>query len=104
MESLLSLAYDSQEEIWVGLCSIATDNIHFEFGFGTGPQVTITVPASEIMRPLLSDSTGTYCEFGFRSAGTDVPFFVLGDTFLTSAYVYCDFDAYTISLAQANWT
>ena len=101
MQSLFSLTYDSQDDVWLGLCSIATENIQLKFGFGTGPQATITVPASEIMRPF--DSTGTSCQFGFQNGGTDT-LFILGDVFLTSAYAYYDFDANTISLAQANWT
>jgi hypothetical protein len=101
MQSLFSLTYDSQAGAWLGLCSITTGNIQLEFGFGAGPDVTITVAASEIMRPLSTDNA--YCVFGFQNGGTDAPF-TLGDTFLTSAYAYYDFDAYTISLAQANWT
>jgi len=103
MESLFSLTYNSQSDIWLGLCSIATENIQLEFGFGIGPQVTITVPASEMMRPFSGDSTGTNCQFGFQNGGTNT-LFILGDTFLTSAYAYYDFEASTISLAQANWT
>jgi hypothetical protein len=103
MSSIFSLTYNSQAGLWLGLCSIVTGNVQLEFGFGAGPDVTITVVASEIMRPFLGDNTGTYCAFGFQNGGTDAPF-VLGDTFLTSTYAYYDFDAYTISLAQANWT
>lgn len=103
MQSLFPLTYDSQHEVWLGLCSMATQNIQLEFGFGAGTQVKITVPASEIMRPFSGDSTGTYCQFGFQTRGINAPF-TLGDTFLTSAYAYYDFDANTISLAQANWT
>jgi hypothetical protein len=103
MSSIFSLTYNSQAGVWLGLCSIATGNTQLEFGFGAGPDVTITVAASEIMRPYLGDNTGTYCLFGFQNGGTDAPF-ILGDTFLTSTYAYYDFDAYTISLAQANWT
>jgi len=102
MESLFSLTYNSQGEVWLGLCSIATENIQLQFGFGIGPQVTITVPASEIMRPFAGDSTGINCQFGFQNGGTNT-LFILGDTFLTSAYAYYDFEAITISLAQANW-
>ena len=101
MQSLFSLTQDPQSGIWLGLCSLATENIQLEFGFGTTPQATITVPASEIMRPF--DSTGTNCQFGFQNGGSD-SFFILGDVLLTSAYAYYDFDDNTISLAQANWT
>jgi Eukaryotic aspartyl protease len=103
MVSLFSLTYNSQGDVWLGLCSLATENIQLEFGFGVGPQVTITVPASEIVRPFAGDSTGTNCQFGFQNGGTNT-LFILGDTFLTSAYAYYDFGAATISLAQANWT
>jgi hypothetical protein len=103
MSSIFSLTYDSQAGLWLGLCSITTENVQLEFGFGAGPDVTITVAASEIMRPFLGDSTGIYCEFGFQNRGINASF-ILGDSFLTSTYAYYDFDAYTISLAQANWT
>ena len=102
MQSLFSITYDSQAEIWVGLCSITTEEIRLEFGFGAGPQVTITVAASEIMRPF-PDNTGTYGQFGFQNGGTNA-LFILGDTFLTSAYVYYDFDAKKISLAKRTGT
>jgi len=105
MQSAFSLTQDGST--WLGACSIASTSASLTFGFGGAagnPDVTITVPASEIMRPDPDDSTGEMCIFGFQDGGSGVGPFILGDTFLTSAYVYYDFDAYTISLAQANWT
>jgi hypothetical protein len=73
MSSIFSLIYDSQAGLWLGLCSITTENVQLEFGFGAGPDVTITVAASEIMRPFLGDSIGTYCEFGFQNGALMLP-------------------------------
>jgi Eukaryotic aspartyl protease len=100
MQSLFSLTQDENTGLWLGACSIASSDTTLEFGFGVGPDVTITVPASEILRP----GSGADCLFGFQPLGSTTSPYILGDTFLTSAYVYFDFDAYTISLAQANWT
>jgi hypothetical protein len=67
----------------------------FTFGFGEGPAVSIEVPFSELAVP---DGSGT-CLFGFAPSDQSVISF--GDTFLRSAYVYYDYDAMTISLAQS---
>jgi hypothetical protein len=69
----------------------------FTFGFGAGPAVTIQVPFSEFAIPVKEGSA--QCLFGFLPQTLDVISF--GDTFLRSAYLYYDFDAMTISMAQA---
>ncbi|EXJ91697.1 hypothetical protein A1O3_00247 [Capronia epimyces CBS 606.96] len=73
---------------------------YFTFGFGAGPAITIQVPFSQIAVPDIGGS-GT-CLFGFQPQADSLIFF--GDSFLRSAYVYYDFDASTISLAQAKTT
>ena len=88
---------------YIGSCDISTWDATLNFGFGdsgNGPEVLINVPASEIMRG--SDDGG--CVFGFQPSSSSSDPSILGDTFLTSAYVYYDLDASTISLAQSAWS
>jgi yapsin 1 len=96
---IFSLEQDPDTGVWLGLCSIQSWNVQLEFTFGMA--VTISVTASQILRAW--DSSGTYCQFGFQPAG-DSTLYILGDAFLTSAYVYYDFNAMQIGLAQAGWT
>ncbi|KAK5206449.1 hypothetical protein LTR47_006054 [Exophiala xenobiotica] len=96
---IFSLEQDPDTGVWLGLCTIQSWNVRLEFAFGMA--VTISVPASQILRAW--DSSGTYCQFGFQPAG-DSTLYILGDAFLTSAYVYYDFNAMQIGLAQAGWT
>lgn len=108
MTSLFSLQNDANSGVWLGACSIAQQTgTYFDFGFGGSaagqPDVTITVLASEIMRPPPSGiSDDTICQFGFQPPEGVLS--ILGDVFLTSAYAYYDFDSSTISLAQAYWS
>ncbi|KAK5443304.1 hypothetical protein LTS15_010839 [Exophiala xenobiotica] len=97
LAEIFSLEQDPDTGRWLGLCSIQSLNAQLDFTFGTA--VTISVPASQILRAW--DSSGTHCQFGFQPGS---PPFILGDAFLTSAYAYYDFNAMQISLAQAGWT
>ena len=76
-------------------CTLGQGFVNFGLGGGT---VTISVPFSELA---IQDTDGT-CYLGFQEVGDD-PVLSLGDTFLRSAYVVYDFDAMTISLAQATY-
>jgi hypothetical protein len=69
----------------------------FTFGFGSGPDVYIDVPLTEIAIPRSSGD----CLFGFQPQGNNVVI-SFGDTFLRSAYAFYNFDDLTISLAQAT--
>jgi len=89
----------NSDGLYVGPCANANEDISIEFGFGNGA-ASISVPASQMFRPY--DTAGEVCALGFN-ATTSLPY-ILGDTFLTSAYLVYDFDAYTISMAQAKWT
>ncbi|KAJ9604867.1 hypothetical protein H2200_010982 [Cladophialophora chaetospira] len=71
---------------------------YLSFGFGAGPAVTINVPFYELAVPTTEAGT---CLFGLLPQEGNVISF--GDPFLRSAYVTYDYDAMTISLAQANW-
>lgn len=72
---------------------------YLTFGFGTSPAVNIQVPFYELAVPTTEAGT---CLFGLMPQDGNVISF--GDPFLRSAYVSYDYDAMTISLAQANWT
>jgi hypothetical protein len=79
------------------------DSISFGFGDSNGP--LIQVPLSELIRTI----TGYYpdspfmntCDLGMRAA--DLSTYILGDTFLRSAYVVYDLDHNQIALAQTNF-
>jgi hypothetical protein len=80
-------------------CDLGSGSV--DFGFGSNPQVIISVPFSEIAVPNFMDDTGG-CVFGFEAAETN-KVISFGDTFLRSAYVLYDYDSYTISLAQSSY-
>lgn len=110
--------YDSSAGYATTSCSTASGlSLSFQFGGADGP--TINVPLSELL--LQDGSTMTFgpggggsggpggggaggqastCAFGVSmSSGT----YLLGDTFLRSAYVVYDLDAKQVALAQANY-
>lgn len=76
-------------------CTLGQGSVNFGLGGGA---VTISVPFSELA---IKDSDG-YCWLGFQKAGDDTVL-SLGDTFLRSAYVVYNYDAMTISVAQARY-
>ncbi|KAL8774626.1 MAG: hypothetical protein Q9194_003986 [Teloschistes cf. exilis] len=82
-------------------CRLRSTNATFVFGFG-GPQgITINVPMSEMVLPFVDDSSDekSACRLG---VGLSSPLlFVLGDTFLRSAYTVVDLENKYIGLAQA---
>lgn len=108
--------YDASNGYASMSCSTASElSLSFEFGGPGGP--TINVPLSELL--LADGSTMTFgpgggadggpggggseassCAFGVsKSSGT----YLLGDTFLRSAYVVYDLDAKQVAMAQANY-
>lgn len=85
----------------------------FNYGFGGANGVVIKVPVSELVFDLTGAfSLGPYpppelpfsnaCAFGILPGGTEGPF-ILGDTFLRSAYVVYDIQNNLIALAQTNF-
>ncbi|KAE9362643.1 acid protease [Stipitochalara longipes BDJ] len=95
-------------------CSIGSNtSMTFNFGFGGPSGVTITVPVSELVFSLDSAfSSGSSselpdlpfndaCAFGILP-GDDGPY-ILGDTFLRSAYVVYDLSNNLIAIAQTNF-
>jgi hypothetical protein len=77
-----------------------TDTINFGFGL-----VTIKVPYSEMLIPQTAppyvylNNGNIACQFGLTPAEDDRNF-ILGDTFLRSAYVVFDLDQETVAIAQ----
>ncbi|KAN0105884.1 acid protease [Hyaloscypha variabilis] len=93
-------------------CSIADNtSMTFNFGFGGPTGIKIAVPVSELVFSLSSAfSTGTTlpdlpfasaCAFGILPGDTGP--FILGDTFLRSAYVVYDLSNNLIAIAQTNF-
>lgn len=84
-----------------------------DFGFGGSSSPLVSVPFSELAFPayyqntstpqpvMLSDGTQA-CSFGLLPA-EGLGFYVLGDTFLRSAYVVFDLDDHVIGIAQSNF-
>lgn len=81
----------------------ANDSLSFGFGGSNGP--VIHVPLSELIRTIRGhypDSPfKSTCDLGIRAA--DISTYILGDTFLRSAYVVYDIDHNQIALAQTNF-
>ncbi|EXJ89647.1 hypothetical protein A1O3_02714 [Capronia epimyces CBS 606.96] len=75
-------------------CGLADKSGSVSFGFAG---VSIDVPFSELA--VLDEDTQT-CYFGFADGGPDSDW-ILGDTFLRSAYVYYDLGNNQIGLAQS---
>jgi hypothetical protein len=95
---VLSGSLNETSGISIVPCSLIDASGGLDFTFGFGSEVTIHVPFSEVVL----DVGGGTCILGLLPT-TDIDF-ILGDTFLRSAYVYYDLGAGTISLAQAVWT
>lgn len=107
-------ADDSSGEIYVP-CSARDDSpkMTFNFGFGGANGVTIQVPASELIMDLDGAfSTGGYapqvsfdnpCALAIMGDGGEGGPYILGDTFLRSAYVVYDLKNNLIALAQTNF-
>lgn len=107
-------ADDSTGAIYVP-CSMRDDNpkMTFNFGFGGANGISIQVPASELIFDLNGAfSTGGYapqvsfdnpCALAVMGDGGEGGPYILGDTFLRSAYVVYDLKNNLIALAQTNF-
>lgn len=91
-------------------CSMAASKGYFSFGFAgpNGPRINVTM--DELVLPLSDPpakfQTGPYrgqdaCEFGIQNASSDP--FLLGDTFLRSAYVVYDLINNEIGIAPTRF-
>ncbi len=75
-------------------CSLASSLFTVEYKF-TG--ITISVPMSQLILP--QNLSPTQCLFGIQSSTIGI--YILGDSFLSSAYVVYDLDNEKVHLAQA---
>jgi len=96
-------------------CNIVKNSprLTFNYGFGGASGLTIKIPISEVVFPLSElGSSGSFsssslpfanaCGFGIWSGGSTGPY-ILGDTFLRSAYVVYDLQSNVIAIAQTNF-
>ncbi|SCU90089.1 LADA_0F01728g1_1 [Lachancea dasiensis] len=93
--SNLDATYSSSSGLYFFDCSEISDEDSFVFDFG-GFQIS-----SSLKNYVLETSSGSQCALGMvpQSSGS----FILGDNFLTAAYVVFDIDNMQISMAQANY-
>jgi hypothetical protein len=103
---------DTAETLGVIPCDFRNGQGSFSFGFGGPNGATIKVGMDELV--LFPSSTVTFpssstyagkkmCVFGIQPMGsvsTDIPFALLGDTFLRSAYVVYDLQNKELALGQ----
>jgi hypothetical protein len=92
-------------------CDLQNNNGYFEFGFGGNGGPAIRVGMDELVVDLSSGDpplfdSGTYkgraaCQFGIQNFSSDP--FLLGDTFLRSAYVVYDLQNNEIALAPTDF-
>lgn len=115
VENLVDLmgGYDDLIEtgnIWVD-CDLVENNpdfvISYQFGGPRGP--TINVPLREVIFAIPDELQQyfnlpwtTTCYLGIHPSGND-PFYLLGDSFLRSAYVVYDLDNNQLAIANTNF-
>ncbi|KAI2622373.1 acid protease [Hypoxylon sp. NC1633] len=104
--------YSSQVGVALLPCKMETSAGHFAFGFGGpgGPVINITM--DELVLPLTSDGSSTpfksgpysgqdACQFGIQNFSS--PTYLLGDTFMRSAYVVYDLVNNEIGIAPTDF-
>lgn len=92
---------DSTGQVWQVSCSLASQDGGLWFGFGgtsSAPAKLIGVPFQQLIWPT---ETSGVCALAILPDDSNL--FNLGDPFLRAAYLVYDYDAATISLAQANF-
>lgn len=103
--------FDNTTGLQLVSCDLGEGSL--DFGFGGSSSPIVSVPFSELAFPayyqntsppqpvMLSNGTQA-CSFGLIPAD-GLGFYVLGDTFLRSAYVVFDLDDHVIGMAQSNF-
>ncbi|SCV00036.1 LAME_0G07118g1_1 [Lachancea meyersii CBS 8951] len=94
--SKLGATYSSQSGLYIFECSEISDDDSFVFDFG-GFQIQ-----SSLSNYVLETSSSSWCALGMipQTSGS----YILGDNFLTAAYVVFDIDNMQISMAQADYS
>lgn len=94
MANYVNATYNDLEGIYTMTCPPENDDTEFLFDFG---DLKIKVPLKNF---ILAPEDNEYCGFGVLPT---VDTMILGDMFLSAAYVVYDLESYEVSLAQANW-
>ncbi|KAI0548887.1 aspartic peptidase domain-containing protein [Xylaria curta] len=91
-------------------CALANNQNYFTFGFGGKGGPAINVSMTELILPL--GGSGTFdsgpfkgqlaCQFGIQNSSDDTSY-LLGDTFLRSAYVVYDLENNEIAIAPTDF-
>ncbi|KAK0710205.1 aspartic peptidase domain-containing protein [Lasiosphaeria miniovina] len=103
------VAVDSDSGTPVVPYSYARGGGSFAFGFGGANGATINVAMSELVLPVVGNFTQgpnkgqDACEFGIRAVSSSSDALVLGDTFLSSAFVIYDLVNDEVALAQTKF-
>lgn len=107
----LDAKYDNDYGLAFIDCSYMTKNLTFSFQFGSSDGPIVSVPADEVVfdnagaledagYPLPSNlGFDDICTFGIMPSDD---YYLLGDTFLRSAYVVYDLQNQQVAIAQAN--
>lgn len=104
--------YNAEAGLAVIPCGMATSGGHFTFGFGGSGGAAITVAMDELVLDLTAGGTPptfsagpnrgqAACEFGIQNSSSDP--FLLGDSFLRSAYVVYDLVNNQVALAETDF-
>lgn len=87
--------YNSSYGGYATSCSAKGEDFSFVF-----EDKTITVPFKDLLFKV--DESGSECLVGVLDSGSD--YYILGDGFLRSSYVYYDLEGNTVSIGQAKYT
>jgi Eukaryotic aspartyl protease len=103
--TLLNAVTDNNGNILAD-CNLANSNSYWDFGLGTSTSIRVSL--TEMLIPLESSSSkeiapfASTCQVGIQAADSGGPY-LLGDTFLRSAYVVYDLSANEVGIAQASF-
>ena len=86
-------------------CNLRTSDAQFVYQFGGNSGPKISIPVADLIDPpypglKFKDGSAACTISGVE--GDNVPFLILGDTFMRSAYVVYDLESMQIALAQAK--
>ncbi|KAI8964640.1 acid protease [Daldinia sp. FL1419] len=102
--------YDGDFSVPLIPCSMKNSQGHFSFGFGGSGGPVINVAMDELVLPLTSSGKSfaladgeSACQFGVQNFSSSSSSFLLGDTFLRSAYVVYDLVNNEVALAPTDF-
>ncbi|KAI1137368.1 acid protease [Hypoxylon sp. FL0543] len=105
--------YYSQVGLALLPCSMENSQGHFSFGFGGSGGPVINVTMDELVLPLTTGQAITFpsgpyrgqeaCQFGVQNFSSDSVTYLLGDTFMRSAYVVYDLVNNQVAMAPTDF-